>query len=270
MARIRTIKPEFFRHEGLQDLAIEHGAHVMLVFAGLWGHCDKAGRFEWRPRQLKLDILPFLDFDMAETLEILEAAGMVDRYEVDGKAYGAIDSFREHQRLSGKEQQEPEKHPEPPEKQRISNGEATGKQLGSTGDQMESQEGKGREEEGNGGLPPSEVGKTGKPVCPPCPIDEVISLYHQTLPTNPRMRVRSGARDSHIRARWQQFFVSGDFVDKPGGLDCMRWFFSEKVSRSRFLTGQSEARNGRKPFVADLAWLMKAENFAKVIEGKYE
>jgi len=84
------------------------------------------------------------------------------------------------------------------------------------------------------------------------------------------MRVRSGARDSHIRARWQQFFVSGDFADKPGGLDCMRWFFSEKVSRSRFLTGQSEARNGRKPFVADLAWLMKAENFAKVIEGKYE
>ena len=77
MARIRTIKPEFFRHELLQDLAAEHGAEIMLVFAGLWGHCDSEGRFEWRPRQLKLDILPFLDFSMAEILDLLETAGLV-------------------------------------------------------------------------------------------------------------------------------------------------------------------------------------------------
>lgn len=45
MARIRTIKPEFFRHEGLQDLEQANpGAYAMLVFAALWGHCDKHGR----------------------------------------------------------------------------------------------------------------------------------------------------------------------------------------------------------------------------------
>lgn len=150
MARIRTIKPDFFRHEGLQDLASEYGAHVMLVFAGLWGHCDKAGRFEWRPRLLKLDILPFLDFDMQEALEILARAGQVEYYEMNGKAYGLIRTFRDHQRISGKELQESEKHPEPPEEQPRSNGEATGKQQGSSGDQLESQEGKGREGNRNG------------------------------------------------------------------------------------------------------------------------
>lgn len=149
MARIRTIKPEFFRHEGLQDLEVANpGKYPMMVFAGLWGHCDKDGRFEWRPRQLKLDILPFLPFDMADVLALLESAGFVESYEVDGKKYGVIHSFKEHQRLSGKESQEGGKHPEPNINNDRSNREAPGKHQGSNGEQPESQEGKGRE--GNG------------------------------------------------------------------------------------------------------------------------
>jgi hypothetical protein len=128
MARIRTIKPDFFRHEGLQDLAAQHGAHVMLVFAGLWGHCDRFGRFECKPRHLKLDILPFLEFDMADTIRILEAAGFVQTYEVGSKRYGFIPSFAEHQRFGGKEASEPARYPEPPVKSEGSNGEAMGKQ----------------------------------------------------------------------------------------------------------------------------------------------
>lgn len=128
MARIRTIKPDFFRHEGLQDLAAEHGAHVMLVFAGLWGHCDRFGRFECRPRHLKLDILPFLEFDMAKAIAVLEDGGFIQTYEVGSKRYGFIPSFAEHQRFSGKEAAEAAKYPEPPVKKAGSNGEATGKQ----------------------------------------------------------------------------------------------------------------------------------------------
>lgn len=149
MARIRTIKPEFFRHEVLQDLEIANpGKYPLMVFAGLWGHCDNKGRFEWKPRQLKLDILPFLPFEMTDTLAILEGAGMVNRYTVDGKEYGEIPTFEKHQRLSGKELTEGEKFPPNP----VSKGEAQGKQTGSDRDEPESQEGKGkgREEEGNG------------------------------------------------------------------------------------------------------------------------
>lgn len=159
MARIRTIKPEFFRHEGLQDIEAENpGAYCMLVFAGLWGHCDKAGRFEWRPRTLKLDILPFLSFDMAETLAILERAGQVRRYQVDGKEYGEIASFCVHQRISGKEAQEPEKHPEPIKedigKKRGSNGEAP-ETAGREGKGRGKGKGREREEEGNGLVTPA-------------------------------------------------------------------------------------------------------------------
>lgn len=163
MARIRSIKPDFFRHEALQDAEIANpGKYPMMVFAGLWGHCDSKGRFEWRPRQLKLDILPFLPFDMAETLEILAKSGMVNRYEVDGKSYGEIPTFEKHQRLSGKEVTEGEKHPEP-------NGEATGKQSGSNRDEQESQEGKGREGNRNGVNPSPDKPARFDPVAMPLP-----------------------------------------------------------------------------------------------------
>ena len=144
MARIRTIKPEFFRHEGLQDLEAAHpGKYAMMVFAALWGHCDKRGRFRWKPRSLKLDILPFLDFDMTEAMALLAQAGFVRRYEIDGAAYGVIPTFETHQRISGKEAQEPERYPSPPRTAPRSGGEAIEKHP-------VAQEGKGNGTEGNG------------------------------------------------------------------------------------------------------------------------
>ncbi|MBS1723116.1 MAG: hypothetical protein JSS66_09215 [Armatimonadetes bacterium] len=104
MPRIRTVKPELFRHEGLQDLELANpGCHCMLVFVGLWGHCDAQGVFEFRPRQLKLDILPYLPFDMATALQHLVEAGFILVYASGGKEYGYIPGFLKHQRLSGKE-----------------------------------------------------------------------------------------------------------------------------------------------------------------------
>lgn len=146
MARIRTIKPDFFRHEGLQDLEREYPGHyVMLVFAGLWTQCDKAGRFVWSPRTLKLDILPFLDFDIEKTLMLLERFSYVARYVHGEKLYGEVVNFTEHQRISGKEAQEPAKHPQPVE---YLGKVEVGSTREATGKQSRSQERKGRE--GNG------------------------------------------------------------------------------------------------------------------------
>jgi 5-methylcytosine-specific restriction endonuclease McrA len=96
--RIRTIKPEFFRDVKLADLDIAHPeAHVMLVFQGLWCVADRAGRFGWEPRVLKLDILPFHDFDMARSLEALVEIKCLQKYEVDGRCYGQIVNWDRHQ-----------------------------------------------------------------------------------------------------------------------------------------------------------------------------
>ncbi len=154
MPRIRTVKPEFFRHEKLQEL----GALSMLIFEGLWTQCDKAGRFPWKPRLLKLDILPFIDFDMEQELVKLAEAFFIVKYESQGDHFAVIPTFGDHQRLSGKELQEPAKYPDPPQgkpkkirklqgEKLGSDWEATGKHSGSTGDQPESQEKEGK---GNG------------------------------------------------------------------------------------------------------------------------
>lgn len=128
MARIRTIKPAFFRHERLQDLESAHpGKYIMLVYVGLWTQCDAAGVFPWRPRTLKLDILPFLEFDLEDTMAILEGSGFLQRYSAEGSEYGFIPSFSQHQRITGKEATEGEKHPRPAQSEPGNTGETPGK-----------------------------------------------------------------------------------------------------------------------------------------------
>lgn len=114
MTRIRTVKPEFFRHEGLQTLEIEYPTlYPMLVFEGIWLQCDKLGHFQWKPSQLHLDILPFIKFNIEHTLYILEAHGFLKRYIVDDKLYGEVATFTEHQRITGSEKQNDARFPLP-------------------------------------------------------------------------------------------------------------------------------------------------------------
>ena len=58
MARIRTIKPEFFRHEALFEAEQATGLPLRVAYAGLFTAADREGRFKWSPRSLKLDCLP--------------------------------------------------------------------------------------------------------------------------------------------------------------------------------------------------------------------
>jgi len=114
VARIRSIKPNFARHEKLQELETSH-CHLkpMLVFACLWTVCDREGRFEWRPKQLKLDILPFIEFDLSATLELLREHDFVRKYTAGGKVYGYIPTWLDHQCPNIKESAS--RIPDPPE-----------------------------------------------------------------------------------------------------------------------------------------------------------
>ena len=101
----------------------------------------------------------------------------------------------------------------------------------------------------------------GKPANPPCPQQEIIALYHDTLPELRRVRVWTGARPKALAARWRES------ADRQS-LDWWRKYFGY-VRKSRFLMGQTTGRDGR-GFDCDLEWLIRPANFAKVIEGKYE
>lgn len=137
MARIRTIKPAFFRDFDLYQLEHATGLPVRVAFAGLWTAADKAGRFTWRPKELKLDCLPHDGCDFGDVLSALERGGFVRRYEVGVKAYGHIRSWDKHQRPRNDE--EDSRLPPPPS---DSDGVVTPQSLG--------KERKGKEVEGKG------------------------------------------------------------------------------------------------------------------------
>lgn len=98
MPRRRELDPKFFTNDILADLELRTQLPVRLAYAGLWCVADRDGRFEWKPRTLKLDILPWDSVDFGEVLEALVEAGFVRRYEIKGVAYGDIPTFAKHQR----------------------------------------------------------------------------------------------------------------------------------------------------------------------------
>ncbi len=103
MSRIRTIKPEFFKHSGLFDAEQETGLPLRLGFAGLWTCCDREGRFKWRPRELKLDVLPYDDCDFSNVLSALAEHGFIAKYGSGPEIFGYVPSWSSHQFVNGKE-----------------------------------------------------------------------------------------------------------------------------------------------------------------------
>lgn len=108
MPRLRTLKPEFFTHEGLGELP----PLARLLFQGLWCYADRAGRLEDRPRYFKTVILPYDDCDTEALLRLLERARFIVRYEAEGLRLIAIPNFAKHQQPHVKEKAST--LPEPP------------------------------------------------------------------------------------------------------------------------------------------------------------
>ncbi len=107
MSRIRTVKPELFNHEALFEAEQAYQLPLRLAFIALFTCCDKAGRFRWQPRRLKLDMLPYDDLDMARVFDALNARGFIKKYECDGESYGCIPSWSRHQVLNHRETDSP-------------------------------------------------------------------------------------------------------------------------------------------------------------------
>lgn len=99
MARIRTIKPEFFTSEDIVSLT----PLARLFYVSLWCEADREGRLEWKPKTFKLRYLPGDDCSVDALGQELIDIGLVRLYEVDGKVYAEIPSFTKHQIINNRE-----------------------------------------------------------------------------------------------------------------------------------------------------------------------
>ena len=95
---------------------------------------------------------------------------------------------------------------------------------------------------------------------PDCPHQEIISLYKKNIPMGIQPKAWDGARAAALKSRWRERKERQNLA----------WWdkFFDYVSQSKFLTGQVVAKD-RKPFEITLPWLLKPENFNKIIEGYY-
>jgi uncharacterized protein YdaU (DUF1376 family) len=105
---------------------------------------------------------------------------------------------------------------------------------------------------------------------PACPVREIVAAFHELMPRNPRVRILTETLAGHIRQRWRDLrtLPGWEYDATEAGLEMWRRFFTV-ANESKFLTGQTSGTNGRPPFVADLAWMMRPTNFAKILENKY-
>ena len=101
--RIRTIKPEFFHHEGLYELEKETGLPIRISFAGLWCAADREGRFKWEPRRLGIQILPYDNVEFSRVLHALTTRGFIVKYASNGEDFGYIPTFSRHQVINNRE-----------------------------------------------------------------------------------------------------------------------------------------------------------------------
>jgi hypothetical protein len=94
-----------------------------------------------------------------------------------------------------------------------------------------------------------------KTLTPPCPQKQIISAYHEILPALPKIKTWPESAQKALRMRWAE-----DPVRQQ--TEWWREFF-QWIDLSDFLMGR------KTDWCTDLQWIVKAENFAKIINGRY-
>lgn len=246
MARIRTIKPDFWTDEKVVELS----AFARLLFIGLWNFADDSGRMVYSPKKIKMQIFPADSVEIPELVGEIRRNSLVTVYVFEGIEYLQINGFEKHQKI---DKRSPSKLPPPPDSPRIP-AELPG---------IPTTEGNGREgiKEGEGSTSSPATAGSSTPRAPTCPHQEIIALYHQCLPELPEVANWTETRQRYLQARWRE-------KESRQNLDWWKRFF-EFIKESDFLCGRAPGTNGKKPFRADLEWIITQGNFVKIIERKY-
>lgn len=97
MARIRTIKPEFWSSEQVMECS----PIARLLFIGLWNFCDDAGNHVDSDRTIKAQIFPGDDIsstDVRRMIDELSSNGLITLYASNGKGFLHITGWK-HQKI---------------------------------------------------------------------------------------------------------------------------------------------------------------------------
>ncbi len=138
MARIRTIKPDFFTSEQVAECS----PNARLLFVGMWCFCDDHGVHPASTARLKMEVFPGDDFtkaDVGSMVGELIQHGLVDEYEVNGDRFWIVTGWK-HQKIDKPSY----KYPLPFEDNSASSSREVAESSGTEG---KGREGKGEDQE---------------------------------------------------------------------------------------------------------------------------
>ena len=98
MARIRTIKPEFWTSEQVADCT----PAARLLFIGIWNFCDDHGVHPASTRRLKMEVFPsdsISDREIEAMVNELLLARLLYAYQVGQKSYWQVTGWAKHQKI---------------------------------------------------------------------------------------------------------------------------------------------------------------------------
>lgn len=271
MPRSRMVKATYW----VEEAVVGCSRDARLLYIGMWNFCDDVGIHPASPLTLKMEVFPgdscSID-DIKKWVSELINNGLIREYSVNDKLYWLVVEWENRQTIN---RPTPSHYPLPESgykqiaydstliEQSVSPHEAlSDKSVSDHGDlitnikERKEREEKEKEEE----IVASEAGSHSNQI-QNCPQEQIRGLYQNILPMCRQVRIWNKTRASFLRARWNE-------NTNHQSLDFWKWYF-EYVRESKFLTGQIDGRDGRPPFLADLEWLVKPNNFAKVIEGKF-
>lgn len=259
MARIRTIKPEFWQDERLATLPRD----TRMLFIGLWNLADDHGRLRGHPSFIQGQVFPYdHDIDIPNSLEQLELAGRIVQYRRDGQRFIWIRKFSEHQKM---DKRTDSKLPEPTAQETECPAEKLAEPAEKGALEWKGREGKGKEQgkepEAAADAAPSLSG-----VQAPESLGQLAQVTlgraealkdlwnHDAHPDLPRWMGMSKTRKAATEAR----------LSEQPSFSYWRGVITQ-INASAFCRGHND-----KGWRASPDWLVQPDTPSKVLEGKYD
>lgn len=252
MARIRTVKPEFWTSTQI----VECSMIARLLFIGMWNFCDDGGIHVADCRRLKMEIFPGDDIaaaDVQKLVDELVLAKLLDEYEVEGQKYWQVTGWN-HQKIdkpSFKHPKRPVLDEESAERGRLVADHSTNapRTLG----ERQPPEGSLKESKG-WDVVEKQTAPSDEPdhkIDPTGFCEAVIDHYQTHWQTRPPCDFPT----------IQKILTHIERHPVAAHLGWWNWYF-EFARTDEFLSGQK-----RPGFVASLSYLLKPETLALVIEA---
>jgi hypothetical protein len=93
MARIRTIKPDFWTDEKVTECSVS----ARLFFIGCWNFADDNGNLQRSAKKLKMQIFPADSIECEPLIQELSTHGLLIEYSVNSEKFLHINGFNKHQ-----------------------------------------------------------------------------------------------------------------------------------------------------------------------------